>query len=386
MLIWPDTALDCLASFQPKEKKNTRLVVALFLMSYSRPPKRIKMQTIEEVWEAVGRKSNAAVGCEWTLSLTSQAGSYQKLSFQMMLGNISVVGIGKYEATAGGQITFTAPINSPDDLYIGVYPWSYSDIFAKVLRAQDIIVGEESFDRAFVVKSNYEEWAKFWLAPSVRSAMMDVANTTMIIKDKKISMRFSFSLSDDLPKQVTQLLTALQAIHEQGTAPTNAWSYFAHQMNGEFFGVNGALWTGARIIFDLRAVPIMIELIQKKERSFGEPEFYTQISGRKQRSTSTSPEAQTGRTPQETKARPQEINNQRLPQYKITAEAPQKLAALLREHEDTLAALKPVTFMSEGEIVSMTLRGAILSSETLQKAASIVADFCPITTSAGPYR
>jgi hypothetical protein len=147
-------------------------------------------------WDEVGQKNNATTSYRIARRV-HQDRTHLRMTLDTTRGSTEISGDGEFD-TISGFIELSCQKHAPRDLFIGVYPWSYSSIVAKMFGAQDIVIGEPEFDRAFVIKSNREEWLKLFLIRELKEKLSALTSSSIFLETRKqscavslISMRIS---------------------------------------------------------------------------------------------------------------------------------------------------------------------------------------------------
>lgn len=348
-----------------------------------------QINTIEDAWHLVGERTGGQATCELK-SLSALRKMPYELGFTGTIQDTIVQGEGKYGAQEGGTLLFWVSSSMPKEYFLQVYPWEYKDIIAKIFGAQDIEVGDEVFDRYFIIKSNNEALTRIFLDEEVRRTLLQTQRGGFRVENGLISFEGGFSLSDDIPERVWRMIGALVAMGKRGFRWLAQWREAAKPLGGSVVSQGRLTLDGeTRIEAEVRGVNLRIELSQRKS-FFSQPALYTQLKG---------PRASLkGGLFAVAKERPKRAEGLRVVSaseplaplmsrgYQIYA---QDEAALLEAFDpallERLVALSFESLTGEEGAVTLCLSGLEANAERLLLAASVVSALCQAEQTS-PYR
>lgn len=103
------------------------------------------------------------------------------LTVPIAQGSSSLVYTMHPSKSAGNELTTVEMAYSPtDDFKFAIHPQKWTDGFGKLLGMQDIIVGHDEFDKAFVIKGSDEERVKeLFSDAAIRQILIDEPTTQL---------------------------------------------------------------------------------------------------------------------------------------------------------------------------------------------------------------
>lgn len=161
-------------------ENETMVFVSLFILSacifavvlYLAVQQRRKLLEYFEIFaQKIGCPANIPEG--FFGGLPSLNGVYRKRSLRVYMFKRSS-GSGKNRRTTT-YTAFTLEVANPDALVFHIYEQGFFSTLLTKFGAQDIQIGDEAFDKEFMIKGNNEEKVRGMLTPMIMSKFMDFA-------------------------------------------------------------------------------------------------------------------------------------------------------------------------------------------------------------------
>lgn len=296
-----------------------------------------------------GKKANeawAAVAARHGGTFNPKAGSWQNRTrlLEVVVDGVSlrvdhyVVSTGK---TATTYTRYRAPAFGSGKLELRVYSRHALTGLSRALGFQDVSTGDAAFDDDFVVKANDEDLARAWLTDDVRAAIRSAKGYQFAIKGGELTVTKAIIETD--VETIDQVARATGLMAGRGERIRDGWQRFATDREGAMTrDADGRL----RIEVEQASVPIRIETegVGSGEHTFTRVE--SRVVGGKGRA------------------------------FELTDEA--ELEAMSDEARKKIAHLAPLRVESDGERVSLLLRGVETDEQRLREACELASELADL--------
>ncbi len=228
----------------------------------------------------------------------------------------------------------TASAEGCGRLYLHVYPKNALTGLGRALGFQDVNTGDAAFDEAYVVKCNDEDLARAWLSDDVRAAIRATEGYAFAIKDGTLTALRSTLESE--ARNLEAMVRACAIVATRGRHIHQTWQRFAEGREGSV--ANNKL----RIEIDDASVPLRIEA----QGLHQETATRTRIEGR--------------------------VVGGKGAVFEATAE--EEWASLGEAVQAKLARVAPLHVASDGERVTVMLKGVETDEARLREACELAAE------------
>jgi hypothetical protein len=257
---------------------------------------------------------------------------------------------------------------------------------AKSLGAQDIEVGDELFDKTFVVKSNDGELAKAWLHEEARALLQAATSYSYSLRKGELkAVRVGY---DANLESLEAVMRASAALASGGLRIAQRWQQLATSLGGSLLpSKNAANDYLPSIEFELRGVHITLSA--PREFSgwiFQSAQLYTQLTARLL--GERQPFAlHMGEAPKQAETLPEATPDRSLGvHYRLrSADAERTNAELSGAVAARLLRGLPELVYGDDKQVHAVCRGLVTNAERLSSVVEALVEFC-VANHAGPYR
>jgi hypothetical protein len=262
-------------------------------------------------------------------------------------GNVggAAIKVDHYTVSSGqSSITYTrirAPTPGTGKLKLKVTKKHALSGVTRALGFQDVATGDTSFDEAYTVKANDDDLARAWLNADVRRAIVAAGKYALEVSGGQVTIQHPVLEKD--PNALEAAALAAAAVATRGEEIRAGWQRFADASEGALTHDNHG---NLRIEIEHENVPLRIEA----EGIAAGDHTYTRIVGH--------------------------VVGERGEAFELSA------AAL--EDDERMKFLAPMKIDSDGERVTMVLRGVETDEVRLRKACDIVQDLA--NKKSGAYR
>ncbi len=180
-------------------------VVGGFLFSAYR-----SVQTTNRAWDDLGLRSGLTLKPAAMFSQPELNGEFRQRPIRLYTYNAG---------SRGNRITYTAvalTVNNPTNSMLEITPsGKVGDFFGKMIKAQDVEIGNPAFDARFVIKSNPPDFALKVLGEArVQMAIMDISGVFRIELEGS-SLKYSKRDLEENAEFLTRLFNTLSDLAER---------------------------------------------------------------------------------------------------------------------------------------------------------------------------
>jgi hypothetical protein len=331
-----------------------------------------KKRQRQEQWRGIAKQLNGTYDPDSPTSTTGE------ISIRTQGTLILVDTFTDHKGTGGTATRVSTSMHGAHDFMLHLSLEGVMAGIGKALGTQDIILGDQSFDNKFVVKSNDEVLCRLWLNAMIRPMLLLLDTHTLSIEKGRIQLSKA-GLEPELP-ELKRAVEVCAKLGKQTPKLSENWLGISKKFDGRFKNVKGnnPLPHNTQIELDYHGCRYIIEVITNQDKG-----LLTKITAEKPSSFGPFSIAPTNQPMSENT---NELSLPHMPkQYRVFANNKEDATRTISEAAtQAIQKIMPYAISSTQNSLEILLPGFVYAPETIKAALDLATTF--VSQSQGPYR